>query len=403
LENFAGAVSLDHGSELQSKHNSSLEWFMSLKRTTDRSEPKVTLQTLARHLGLAAGTISAALNDSPAARAIPEHTKRRILDAARELNYRPNYFARSLRLQRTYTIGVIAEQIGDPYGAMVISGIEEHLRESEYFFLTVIHRHDRRVLQNYSQMLVTRGVEGFITVDTSIKERPSLPTVAVAGHAPVAGVTNLILDQKLAARLVLTHLLELGHRDIAFMKGQTASSDSATRWAAICAVCKELGIRMRPKLIVQIEQDLTTPQLGYPYAKQLLARKQPFTALFAYNDLSAIGAIWAFREAGLSVPEDISVVGFDDVPLAVFSNPSLTTIRQPLQRMGQIAAKTLIEQIEQKAEFQSEIVIEPELVVRASTGPAPRSCSQAMQPSIVPAVFNNGELTAPGLENSRRR
>jgi DNA-binding LacI/PurR family transcriptional regulator len=376
---------------------------MSLKRTTNRNESKVTLQTLARHLDLAAGTISAALNDSPAARAIPEHTKRRILEAARELNYRPNYFARSLRLQRTYTIGVIAEQIGDPYGAMVISGIEEHLRESEYFFLTVIHRHDRRVLQNYSQMLVTRGVEGFITVDTSITERPSRPTVAVAGHAAVPGVTNLILDQKLAARLVLTHLLELGHRDIAFMKGQTASSDSATRWAAICAASEELGVRMRPELVVQIEQDLTTPQLGYPYAKGLLARKRPFTALFAYNDLSAIGAIWAFREAGLRVPQDISVVGFDDVPLAVFSDPQLTTIRQPLQRMGQIAAKTLIDQIEQKAEFQPEIIIEPELIVRASTGPVRRPLSRGMKSSLVSVGEHNGGSITPRPANSRRR
>jgi DNA-binding LacI/PurR family transcriptional regulator len=376
---------------------------MSLKRTTDRNESKVTLQTLAKQLNLTAGTISAALNDSPAARAIPEHTKKRILEAARELNYRPNYFARSLRLQRTYTIGVIAEQIGDPYGAMVISGIEEYLRESEYFFLTVIHRHDRRVLQNYSQMLVTRGVEGFITVDTSITERPSRPTVAVAGHAVVPGVTNLILDQKLAARLVLTHLLELGHREIAFMKGQPDSSDSATRWAAICAASEELGVRIRPELVVQIEQDLTTPQLGYPYAKGLLARKRPFTALFAYNDLSAIGAIWAFREAGLCVPEDISVVGFDDVPLAVFSDPQLTTIRQPLQRMGQIAAKTLIDQIERRSEFQPEIVIEPELVVRASTGPARRPLSRGMKSSLVPAVVNDGKSIAPRLANSRRR
>lgn len=376
---------------------------MSLKPTTNRNESKVTLQTLAKHLDLAAGTISAALNDSPAARAIPEHTKQRILEAARKLNYRPNYFARSLRLQRTYTIGVIAEQIGDPYGAMVISGIEEHLRESEYFFLTVIHRHDRRVLQNYSQMLVTRGVEGFITVDTSITERPSRPTVAVAGHAAVPGVTNLILDQKLAARLVLTHLLDLGHCDIAFMKGQTASSDSATRWAAICAASEELGVRIRPELVVQIEQDLTTPQLGYPYAKGLLARKRPFTALFAYNDLSAIGAIWAFREAGLRVPQDISVVGFDDVPLAVFSDPQLTTIRQPLQRMGQIAAKTLIDQIERKAEFQPEIIIEPELIVRASTGPVQRSLSRGMKSSLVSVGEHNGGSIAPRLANSRRR
>jgi DNA-binding LacI/PurR family transcriptional regulator len=376
---------------------------MSVKRKTDRNEPKVTLQTLARHLSLAVGTISAALNDSPAARAIPEHTKRRILDAARELNYQPNYFARSLRLQRTYTIGVIAEQIGDPYGAMVISGIEEHLRESEYFFLTVIHRHDPQILQNYSRMLVTRGVEGFITVDTSITERPSRPTVAVAGHAPVPGVTNLILDQQLAARLVLTHLLELGHRDIAFIKGQAASSDSATRWAAICAVSKELGVRIRPELVVQIEEDLTTPQIGYPYAKELLARQRPFTALFAYNDLSAIGAIWAFQEAGLCVPQDISVVGFDDVPLAVFSNPQLTTVRQPLQQMGQIAAKTLIDQIEGKEKFQAEIVIEPALIVRASTGAAPRTSSSGMESSLKVAVIGRGKSMTRVPAKSRRQ
>jgi DNA-binding LacI/PurR family transcriptional regulator len=376
---------------------------MSVKRPTDRHEPRVTLQTLARHLHLAVGTISAALNDSPAARAIPEHTKRRILDAARELNYEPNYFARSLRLQRTYTIGVIAEQIGDPYGAMVISGIEEYLRESEYFFLTVIHRHDPQILQNYSRMLVTRGVEGFITVDTSITERPSRPTVAVAGHAPVPGVTNLILDQQLAARLVLTHLLELGHRNIAFIKGQTMSSDSATRWAAICAASKELGVRIQPELVVQLEVDLTTPQLGYPYAKELLSRGKPFTALFAYNDLSAIGAIWAFQEAGLCVPQDISVVGFDDVPLAIFSNPQLTTIRQPLQRMGQIAAKTLIDQIEGKEEFQAEIVIEPALIVRASTGAAPRSSSSEMGTAALELAALSYESATRGSAKSRRQ
>ena len=123
-----------------------------------RKEPRVTLKTLAEHLHLTAGTISAALNDSAAARAIPEHTKRRILEAARELNYKPNDFARSLRLQRTYTIGVIAQQIGDPYGAGIISGIEEYLRNTEYFFLTVIHRHDQRILQTYSQ--IAAGARG---------------------------------------------------------------------------------------------------------------------------------------------------------------------------------------------------------------------------------------------------
>ena len=334
------------------------------------SEARVTLKTIADHLNLTPGTVSAALNDSPAAKSIPEHTKQRILDAARELNYRPNFFARSLRLQRTYTIGVIAEEIGDAYGSMIISGIEQHLRQNNFFFLTVIHRHDKRLLQTYSQMLQARGVEGFITVDTSITERPALPTVAVAGHQKVAGVTNIILDHKRAARMALEHLQSLGHEEIAFVKGQIFSSDSTARWEAILQVAGELGIRVRPELTVQIEGTDSTPALGYPVGKELLARKRPFSAVFAYNDISAIGAVWAFREAGLRVPEDISVVGFDDIPGAAFANPSLTTVRQPLLRMGQIAAQTLIDQIEQRGEYAEEIAIEPEFVVRDSSGPA---------------------------------
>ena len=339
------------------------------KKQTLRSEPRVTLKTIADHLGLTPGTVSAALNNSPAARSIPEHTKNRIIEAAQALNYRPNFFARTLRLRRTYTIGVIAEEIGDAYGAMVISGIEEYLRKNNYFFLTVIHRHDPKLLQTYAQMLLTRGVEGFITTDTSLTEKLALPTVAVAGHQRVEGVTNIVLDHKRAAHLALEHLKEFGHENIAFLKGQTFSSDSFDRWNAICEVAKELNISVRSELTVQLEGTDSTPAIGYPFAKQLLARKQPFSALFAYNDISAIGSLWAFHEAGLRVPQDISVVGFDDTPGAAFSNPPLTTVRQPLVRMGQIAAQTVVDLIEGRGQFVPEIAIEPELVARQSTGP----------------------------------
>src|SRR2546427_9096192 len=308
-------------------------------------------------------------NNSSAAQSIPQHTKNRIIEAAKALNYRPNFFARTLGLRRTYTIGVIAEEIGDAYGAMVISGIEEYLRKNDYFFLTVIHRHDPKLLQTYAQMLLTRGVEGFITTDTSIVEKLALPTVAVAGHERVEGVTNIVLDHKRAARLALEHLKELGHEEIAFIKGQTVSSDSAARWSAICEVAEELDIPIRPELTTQLEGTDSTPGIGYPFAKQLLARKQPFTALFAYNDISAIGSIWAIKEAGLRVPEDISVVGFDDISGAAYANPGLTTVRQPLIRMGQIAAQTVVDQIEGRGEYVPEIAIEPEFVVRESTGP----------------------------------
>ncbi len=329
----------------------------------------VTLKSVAERVGLTASTVSAVLNNSAAARSVPERTKKRVLTAARELNYRPNFLARSLRANRTYTIGVILEEIGDAYGSVVMSGIEHFLRQHNFFFLTVAHRHDQALLETYSNMLRERGVEGFITVDTFLSEEPSLPTVAVAGHRKIKGVTNILLDHRRAASLALDHLVALGHRKIAFMKGSKVSSDSDARWSAICEIARKLEISVKPELTVQLQGADSTPNLGYPFAKQLLARKQAFTALFAYNDISAIGSIFAFQEAGLRIPEDVSVVGFDDIQSAGFITPPLTTVKQPLHRMGEIAARTLLDRIEGRMNDISEIAIEPELVVRNSTAP----------------------------------
>lgn len=330
----------------------------------------ITLKAVAEHLGLTPGTVSAVLNNAPSARSIPEATKTRIHAAAKELNYRPNFFARTLRSKRTATIGIIVEEIGDSYSSAIISGIEAYLRQKEYFFLTVVHRHDPQLLNRYSQLLLERGVEGFITVDTTIQEEPDVPTVAIAGHKTVKGVTNIVLDHHRAAFLALQHLKDLSHERIAVLRGNPLSSDSKDRYDAICEVAEHLGIAIDSELTVQIDIDDPTPHLGYPFAKQLLARNQPFTALFAYNDISAIGAIRAFQEQGLLVPRDISVMGFDDIPGAAFHMPSLTTVRQPLHRMGQVAAQSLLERIAGKEEYPAEIAIEPELVVRESTAAA---------------------------------
>jgi LacI family transcriptional regulator len=349
---------------------------MANKKQSRLSQPgKVTLREVAERVGLAPGTVSAVLNNAPSSRAIPEHTRQRVHAAAQELNYRPNFLARSLRKKRTYTVGLIIEEIGDAYGSMIISGVEAYLRQHNYFFLTVIHRHEESMLRDYSQLLLERGVEGFITVDTSLPEAPPLPTVSVAGHRALKGVRNIVLDQERGARMALEHLLGLGHRKIAFMKGQPYSSDSEDRWKAVCKVAEELDLTMDEDLIIKLELDDPSPLLGYPYAKQLLARKKPFTALFAYNDVSAIGAIRAIQEEGLRIPQDVSVVGFDDIPWAAYHTPSLTTVRQPLAKMGQIAAETLVGMIEARMtgngeEDASEIAIEPTLVVRESTGQA---------------------------------
>jgi DNA-binding LacI/PurR family transcriptional regulator len=340
------------------------------KRTAKRGH-HVTLQMVAERVGLTKGTCSAVLNKSAASRSVPPHTQERILQAARELNYHPSFYARNLGVKRTYMIGVITQEIGDFYGSPIISGIERYLRQKNYFFLTVAVRDDPKLLENYSHLLLDRGVEGLITVDTVINQPLPLPAIAIPGHYRVEGVTNIVLDHRRAARLALNHLIELGHTKIAFMKGAEESPDTEDRWNAVREVAEELGIPLRVDLVVQLEGRDATPSLGYPFAKQLLLRGRPFTALFAYNDVAAIGAILAFQDAGLRVPNDVSVVGFDDIRIAVHTNPSLTTVRQPLQRMGEIAASTLLNRIEHPEDGPEVITVKPELVVRNSTARVP--------------------------------
>jgi LacI family transcriptional regulator, galactose operon repressor len=342
------------------------------KKNDERADGVVTLKSVADHVGLTPGTVSAVLNNAPSSKNIPEKTRNRIRLAAIELGYRPNFFARSLRKKRTYTIGVIAHEIGDGYSSLVIAGIENYAREREYFFITGIHRHDPELFEKYSQLLLQRGAEGIITIDLNLQNSLLLPTVAVAGHRQHEGITNIVLDHRKAASLALRHLVDLGHRDIAVLKGHPASSDAVDRWEAISQVAQDMGVPIAPELAVQIESVDSSPRLGYPYGKQLLATKRRFTALFAYNDISAIGSIRAFQEAGLEVPKDISVVGFDDIQGAAFHYPSLTTVRQPLREMGEIAMKTLLERIEGREDYPKEIAVQPELVIRESTANAPR-------------------------------
>jgi DNA-binding LacI/PurR family transcriptional regulator len=343
---------------------------------TDRSKSphreNTTLKDLAKHLGLTKGTVSAVLNDSPYAKAIPQHTKDRIFAAAQELNYQPNFFARTLRKKRTFTVGVICAEIGDAYGSVVISGIEEVLSERKYFFVTVVHHHDEVMMSQYSNILKSRGSEGFITIDTTVSTAPALPTIAVSGHLDIEGVTNITLDHTKAAKVVLEHLHELGHSAIAVIKGQPLSIDSNARWGALAEVAQQMGICLGETLITQLPGDDPSPQLGYTVTKELLARKVPFTALVAYNDISAVGAIRAIKETGLRVPEDISVVGFDDIREAAYHVPSLTTVRQPMRKIGAMAAEALIERIEGRNGHEGGILVDPEFVIRESTGRAPK-------------------------------
>jgi len=344
---------------------------MSRKRESSNNHQSapVSLKFLAKHLDLSPATISVVLNDSPTAQEIPQHTKDRIFAAAKKFNYRPNVWARSLRNKRSYAVGILVPEISEGYGALLLNAIDHALQQEGYFYFVACHRRRPDLLEEYPRMLMDRSAEGFIVLDTALDRGMPLPTVSISGHTAVSNVTNVILDHHLAARLALEHLTRLGHRKVAFIKGQPFSSDSETRWKAIEEVAPSLDIQIHPELTVQLDIDTFSPRVGYPVVQKLLSRTTDFTAIFAYNDLSAIGAIRAIREKGLRVPEDISVVGFDDINSAAFQNPGLTTVRQPLGVMATKAVRILIQRLN-GGEDPKEVSVEPELVVRESTAPA---------------------------------
>lgn len=332
----------------------------------------VSLKQLAAHLGLDPATISVVLNDVPG-RSIRQETRDRIKAAARDMNYQPNLLARSLRNRRTLTIGILVPELGDGYHTQVMSGIGDALIQAGYFYFTAHHRHQKNLIEQYIRMFVGRGAQGIIAVDTLLEHSIPVPVVAVAGHKHIPGVTNVVLDHQRAAELTLNHLYNLGHRQIAFMRGQSFSSDSDDRWKGLVHVARKLNLQIKPELVVTLDRDMSSPELGYPVVQQLQASGQPFTAIVAFNDVSAIGAIRALRDFHLRVPEDVSVIGFDDIRAAAFTMPSLTTVRQPLAEIGRIATQTLLNHLHQTADAAEQIVVDPTLVVRESTGPVPRS------------------------------
>lgn len=342
-------------------------------RKPDPSKP-VTLKAVAEYLGLSPATVSLVINRSPAADSIPPETHERVFAAARELKYRPNYLARSLRSQRSMSVGVLVREISEAYAAGVMSGIEDHLIREGYFYMAASHRLQANLLEKYVDLLRDRAVEGFILVATPITEPPPLPTVSVAGHLQLEGVTNVVIDHDHAAVQALSHLVDLGHKRIAFFKGQPDSADTEDRWQAILRAAERLGLEVYPELVYQLTSEPSGTEgykEGYTIGRKLLSDGHPFTSLFAFNDVSAIGALRAFLDGGLRVPRDVSIIGFDDIETAAFLNPSLTTVRQPLREMGETAGRILLERLAGTSTYPDFVTLEPELVVRGSTGPPP--------------------------------
>ena len=336
-------------------------------------EGPTTLRSLCDYLKLSPATVSVVINDSEAAKAIPQRTKDRIFKAARKLNYRANFFARSLSLKRGFTVGVLLPELSEGYAAAIMSGIEDQLLKEGYFYFVASHRGRPDLIEEYPLMLIDRAVEGIILVNTPVSYTPPIPAVSISGHRRMKGVVNVGVDNEKGAFLAVEHLVKLGHTEIAFFKGHPGSADTTYRWKGVRRAASTLGVRIRPELTLQLQSGAShpgpsLPDEGYENAQKLLAVGRPFTALVAFNDISAIGAMRAFRDAGLRVPEDVSVIGFDDIQGAAYLTPRLTTVRQPLRRMGEIAAEQLLARISNGGgQGAQQVSVQPELVKREST------------------------------------
>ena len=340
------------------------------KKTSSPPETgrRVNLKILAEYLDLSPATVSFVLNNSPG-RSIPPATRERVKAAAGKFGYQPSVIARSLQGLKTQTIGILLPELGEGYHSQVLSGAAEVLMREGYFFFTAHHRHRKDLVEKYPRLLQARGVDGILAIDTHLDGVLPIPTVTVAGHTALPGVTNVLLDHHRAAELALGHLYQLGHRRIAYMRGHACSSDSMTRWQSTLQVARSLSLNVAKELTVRLDKDLNTPELGYPGIQELLMRRRDFTALLCFNDVSAIGSMRALHDAGLRVPEDVSVLGFDDIQAARYTVPSLTTIRQPLEQMGKLAASLLLKKLIPDTQPET-IKVDPELIVRESTSPA---------------------------------
>lgn len=338
--------------------------------TSKQSAGVVSLRTLSAHLGLSMAAISRVLSGSPAARSIPPATQERIFTAAKELNYRPNLLARSLRSGQSTSVGVLIPDISEGYSAHVLAGIEETLSAAGYTLVMITHHYREEVLAKSERIFAERAVDAVILVGTNLHLYGTTPTVTVSCPDSHPGVTNIVLDHDRAAEQALQHLYDLGHRHLAVIKGYAKSSDTEVRWRSIEKVAARLGMSLPPERVVQLDDEQQTNEPGYRAMRKLLHQSRDFSAVFAFNDVAAIGAIDAMRDAGLESPEDISVMGFDDVAFARVHRPSLTTVRQPLHQMGVLAANAVLEKLKgggPAAVRPIEVLVEPELIVRGTT------------------------------------
>lgn len=332
-----------------------------------------TIRDVARESGVSVATVSYVLNNGP--RTVSPAARQRVTEAVARLNYHPNTVARSLVRRRTHCIGVLLgavepEVVTNNYYAGILSGVFAQARSSGYDLRILTSHH---VQPGEEHQLRAQQLDGAIVLvppignDIAVRlETVGVPSVVVGASVSADQPLTVDVDNTLGTRLALEHLLKLGHRRIAYLMGAPTQSSVHQRRCAYEAILEEWGIALQPKYLVGGDFDSA---VAYAEIELCLSSPEPPTAVFAGNDDLAVQVLKAATLLGLRVPEDLSVVGYDDSLLGPYLSPPLTTVRQPMRRIGEAAVWKLIQRIE-SSPFEVPVqLFTPELVVRGSTGP----------------------------------
>lgn len=334
------------------------------------TEKRPTIKDVARQANVSAQTVSAVINAKPG---ITEETRARVRAIIDELGYRPFGVARSLRTGQTHTIALIVSDIANPFFSTIASAVEEYAHSSGYS-LILYNTHDDPVREDrYLELALQNSVDGVLFVATQDRVK-SMSTLKEAGvpyialdripenyHGP-----SITLDNVLASRLGTEHLLDLGHTQIAHISGPLHLRLARERLQGYQDTMNARGLPMRT---VGNDPGNWRHLDGYLAMQRILEQPNLPTAVIAANDGMAIGAMRAIVDAGLRVPDDISIVGVDDLPTAAYCTPSLTTIRQPFEEIGTLGMRLLLDILEKKPIEHTSIAIQPTLIVRETTAP----------------------------------
>lgn len=330
---------------------------------------RASIKDIARLAGVSHSTVSRALRNLPL---IGAETAGRIRRIAEESGYRPSAAARSLVTSRSATIGVVATHISDPFAAEVVGGIEDAANEHDYSVILANSNADPQREVKVVRSFEERRVDGIIVTSSRVGavyaemlSRARVPIVLLNNQHPSEFLHSVTIDNPAASRRATAHLVELGHRRIAYIGDRFGCQSDTERFGGYRAALDAAYVPFEPHYVVHGNG---RPEGGAEAIEALLALEPPPTAVFCYNDMTALGALHTIRARGLRTPGDISVVGFDDLFVARYASPPLTTIRQPMREMGRLALETLIQLIGGGA-AQPHLRVPGELIVRESTAP----------------------------------